>query len=34
MAKIVLATSNDITVNFDGWSEKWNYVSGADQQIS
>jgi len=24
MAKIVTETTNDVNVNFDGWSEKWN----------
>ena len=28
MAKIICATPGDITVNFDGWSEKWDAVSG------
>lgn len=27
MAKVVQATGTDVTVNYDGWSEKWNYVS-------
>ena len=24
MAKIVQADANTVTVNFDGWSDKWN----------
>ena len=24
MAKIVAASDTDITVNYDGWSDKWN----------
>ena len=24
MAKVVHATASDVTVNYDGWSEKWN----------
>lgn len=31
MAKVVQATSTDVTVNYDGWSEKWNYVSIQDK---
>ena len=24
MAKIIAASDTDITVNYDGWSDKWN----------
>ena len=33
MAKIVAASQNDISVNFDGWSSKWDIVSHINSSI-
>lgn len=33
MAKVREASNSEISVNFDGWSEKWNYVSAGAKAI-